>query len=135
MYAIRSYYECVTCGHMFDLQFLPRLKSLIRITSYNVCYTKLLRVPPVSTFVRPIHLLPLFTQKQFRPNGYPWTDPAWTGDVAYGPGVCPVVEDLYENSLFTISAIYPPLTERDMDDIVDRITSYNVCYTKLLRIE
>lgn len=74
-------------------------------------------VPPISTFVRPIHLLPIFTEKAFRPNGYPWTDPAWTGEVEYGMGVCPIVEGFYEKSLFTINAIYPPMTEADMDDI------------------
>ena len=78
-------------------------------------------VPPVSTFVRPIHLLPLFTQKTFRPKGYPWKDPQWTGEVSYGPGTCPVVEDLYNSSLFTINAIYPPLTEADMDDIAEAL--------------
>jgi dTDP-4-amino-4,6-dideoxygalactose transaminase len=78
-------------------------------------------VPPASTFVRPIHLLPLFTQKAFRPRGYPWTDPAWTGEVRYGPGVCPVVEELYGSRLFTLSAVHPPLTEADMDDIAEAL--------------
>ncbi len=106
-----------------DVVGVDRAEFLRRVDAEGIRMVKVgeEHVPPVSTFVRPIHLLPLFTQKQFRPNGYPWTDPAWTGDVAYGPGVCPVVEDLYENSLFTISAIYPPLTERDMDDIVEAL--------------
>ncbi len=34
-YARRGF-ECVTCGHMFDLQFLPRLKSLISLASLTV---------------------------------------------------------------------------------------------------
>ncbi len=34
-YARRGF-ECVTCGHMFDHMFLPRLKSLIAISSMTV---------------------------------------------------------------------------------------------------
>jgi hypothetical protein len=39
--------------------------------------------------------------------------------MTYGPGLCPVVEDLWQNSLICVNAIYPPLTKADMDDIAD----------------
>ena len=76
-------------------------------------------VPPISEFVKPIHLQPIFLRKSFRPKGYPWTSEHYEGDVSYGPGLCPVVEDLWQNSLICINAIYPPLTISDMDDIAD----------------
>ena len=50
MYAIRSYYGCTWKGETFLDQIMPNLSwfcsiwhAMIRITSYNVCYTKLLR--------------------------------------------------------------------------------------------
>lgn len=76
-------------------------------------------VPPISGFVKPIHLQPIFLKKSFRPKGYPWTSEHCERDVFYGPGLCPVVEDLWQNSLICVNAIYPPLTISDMDDIAD----------------
>jgi len=76
-------------------------------------------VPPISNFVKPIHLQPIFSKKHFRPKGYPWTSEHYSGDVSYGLGLCPVVEDLWQNSLICVNAIYPPLTISDMDDIAD----------------
>ena len=76
-------------------------------------------VPPISGFVKPIHLQPIFTKKMFRPKGYPWTSSHYDNDISYGPGLCPVVEDLWEKSLICVNAIYPPITINDMDDIAD----------------
>jgi perosamine synthetase len=75
-------------------------------------------VPPISGFVKPIHLQPVFQKKQFRPKGYPWISPHYNVEVCYEKGICPVVEDLWENTLLCINAIYPPLTTGDMDDII-----------------
>jgi len=76
-------------------------------------------VPPISGFVKPIHLQPVFTEKTFRPKGYPWTSEHYKCDVIYEPGLCPIVEDLWQNTLICVNAIYPPLTIKDMDDIAD----------------
>lgn len=84
-------------------------------------------VPPISGFVKPIHLQPIFATKTFRPGGYPWTSESYKGEVTYGPGLCPVVEDLWKDSLICINAIYPPLTLADMDDIAD-------AFEKVLRL-
>lgn len=78
-------------------------------------------VPPVTGFVKPIHLQPVFTKRTFRPKGYPWDSPHYGREVPYGMGVCPVVESFWQERLFTVNAIYPPLTVADMDDIADAI--------------
>ena len=49
MYAIRSYYGGEAAAHpveMFDPDSVVFWTTSLRITSYNVCYTKLLRIPP-----------------------------------------------------------------------------------------
>ncbi len=95
-------------------EFMRRLDAEgIRMTRDDGCH-----VPPISTFVKPIHLQPIFTEKTFRPKGYPWARSMYDGEVRYGRGVCPVVEDFYDRSLFCINAMYPPLTIEDMDDII-----------------
>ena len=76
-------------------------------------------VPPVTGFVTPIHLQPVFTRRTFRPKGYPWDSSHYGHEVPYGQGACPVVEGLFKEKLFTVNAIYPPLTTADMDDIAD----------------
>ena len=77
-------------------------------------------IPPISGFVKPIHLQPIFTKKTFRPKGYPWTSEHYYGkNISYGQGLCPVAEDLWKKSLICINAIYPPLTISDIDDIAD----------------
>lgn len=78
-------------------------------------------VPPVTGFVKPIHLQPVFTRRIFRPKGYPWDSPHYGHHAQYGMGTCPVVENMWEERLFTINAVYPPLTTADMDDIADAI--------------
>ena len=80
-------------------QTAQRIDNDIRITSYNVCYTKLLRTDP---------------------NSKDWRDwPYIPGDAAME------APDGYYRILGRI------------DDVINnndiRITSYNVCYTKLLR--
>lgn len=78
-------------------------------------------VPPVSGFVTPIHLQPIFTKRTFRPNGYPWACEHYGRSISYGLGTCPIVESFWKEKLFTINAIYPPLTTADMDDIATAI--------------
>ena len=84
-------------------------------------------VPPIyGGFVKPIHLQPVFQNKVFRPRGYPWSCNLYEGQVSYDKGICPIVEDLYENSLICITSMYPPLTEVDMDDIckcIEKVSS------------
>lgn len=76
-------------------------------------------IPSISGFVKPIHLQPVFQRKIFRPNGYPWSGEAYMSNISYAKGICPVVEDLWENTLICINAIYPPLEKKDMDDIIN----------------
>jgi perosamine synthetase len=78
-------------------------------------------VPPIGGFVKPIHLNPIFQEKTYLKYGYPWTYKEWNGQVSYEKGICPVVEDLWQNSLIAINAIYPPITKSDIDDIADAI--------------
>ena len=79
-----------------------------RITSYNVCYTKLLRIDA------------------YGPQFKVYYDPTGTMD---GPSQMVVFLD--ERTLINCREIELPIGERLPE--LDRITSYNVCYTKLLR--
>ena len=96
MYAIRSYYGPLDLpARQTALRDESRDRDDDRITSYNVCYTKLLR------FTKPtLELL------------------AGVPTVVYG---------------FFAALAVAPVIRSIGESLGLRITSYNVCYTKLLR--
>ena len=67
-------------------------------------------------YVKPLYLLPLFKQRiAIGPRGYPI--PA-----DYNPGACPVVEQLYKQSLFYHDLAKPPVTRADLDNAIAAFT-------------
>ena len=88
-----------------------------RITSYNVCYTKLLRPAPLSADA--------VAAERARAHGIfrTWARPDLRGLFLEG-GYLP-----FTDAAIAAREAWDPTT----DDPVFRITSYNVCYTKLLR--
>ena len=98
-------YEVITVA-MKDPNTIAGGGSVFRITSYNVCYTKLLR------------------QKQ-----------KWLGKIAAGEALVAyaVTEPDAGSNVASIKTKADPVLN-DAGEITGyRITSYNVCYTKLLR--
>ena len=104
---------------------------LNRITSYNVCYTKLLRginSSPHYTIAEENHLINYLLQGN-SPKVLESFNKIIDNNTKY---------NLSENSLkelylqFYNTAIR--VINRKNLNIYDRITSYNVCYTKLLRL-
>ena len=122
MYAIRSYYEVI------DWYYWWWVIHLCRITSYNVCYTKLLRIETadVALIAEDLRRVP--------------------EAVVLGRRMVAVIRQNVVASLaikagFLVAAVAGVATlwmavVADMGTtlLVIRITSYNVCYTKLLRI-
>ena len=85
-----------------------------RITSYNVCYTKLLRI------------------RYRSPDGKPVAVHTLNGS---GLAVPRVLAAILENNLQADGRVKVPecLQYWIRQEFIGRITSYNVCYTKLLR--
>lgn len=70
-------------------------------------------------YVKPIYLLPLFQKKiAFGENGWPWKGEEYNGKVNYCKGICPVVEKMYDELLITHELFRPPMTNRDLDDVL-----------------
>ena len=97
----------------------------IRITSYNVCYTKLLRDIALNDIRSgksghvPNHIKTSSTTYLYPhnyPNGY-------------------VKQQYLPDELKNKEYYNPKTTSKYERGLKDRITSYNVCYTKLLRIK
>ena len=70
-------------------------------------------------YVKPIYLQPMFQNRiAYDAAGCPWTCGRYTGNVSYNKGICPVTEDLYENTLITHELMRPQMQREDLDDAV-----------------
>jgi perosamine synthetase len=69
-------------------------------------------------YVKPLYLAPMY-QKQIAlgSRGFPWRHNAGVS-YNYGKGICPVVEQLYEESMIFTPLIREPLQESDIDDVL-----------------
>lgn len=66
-------------------------------------------------YVRPIYLLPAFQKRQaIGRDGFPLQQ-AWQN---FARGLCPVVEELHYQRLWTHEFIVPSMTEADIDDVI-----------------
>lgn len=67
-------------------------------------------------YVKPLYLLPLFQQRQthcsFNCNNY-------RGGVDYSLGICPVVEKLHFEELFSHEYLRPGMSKADLNDVVE----------------
>lgn len=66
-------------------------------------------------YVKPVYLLPLFEQRMALQGPANGLANAWQN---YGPGLCPVVEDLHYNRLVSHEFIVPSMSHSDIDDVV-----------------
>ncbi len=58
-------------------------------------------VPGLVAGYQNLHLLPLFTNKiAYGTKGFPWSSPYCTSSIEYGPGLCPVAEQLHSERFF-----------------------------------
>ena len=69
-------------------------------------------IPALMAGYQNLHLLPLFRHKiAYGRAGFPWTSPYCAREISYGPGTCPVAEELHATSFFGISLCmfeFPP---------------------------
>jgi dTDP-4-amino-4,6-dideoxygalactose transaminase len=67
-----------------------------------------------------IHLNPLFRHRiAYGAEGFPWKGLA-SGDstVTYGPGLCPVAEDLHQLTFLGLNLCAHPYTDPEIDQVV-----------------
>ena len=99
--------------------------SASRITSYNVCYTKLLRlVTGTVEYCNAGHEPPFVGGAGRSLERFP---------IAEGPPLCVVEDFSYETNYRELAPGQWICVLSDGVTEATRITSYNVCYTKLLR--
>lgn len=68
-------------------------------------------------YVKPLYLQPMFQEKiAFGSKGYPFN---LSNTLHYEKGICPVVEDMHYNRLFTHEFIRPGMMHEDIDTVIE----------------
>lgn len=68
-------------------------------------------------YVKPIYLQPVFQQRiAFGSKGYPFTHA--DKNISYKKGICPVVESMHFDKLFTMDLAHSFMSQKDLDDII-----------------
>ncbi|MGZ8349852.1 MAG: DegT/DnrJ/EryC1/StrS family aminotransferase [Allosphingosinicella sp.] len=76
-------------------------------------------VPGLAEGYANLHLLPMFRRRiAYGTGGFPWTSPYAGRDVHYGPGLCPVAEELHARSLILFNICLFEFPPEDVDLIV-----------------
>lgn len=70
-------------------------------------------------YVRPLYLQSMY-QKQiaYGDKGCPFKCPLYSGKTDYAKGICPTAERLFDHELFFHEMFRPPMTRKDLDDVV-----------------
>jgi len=76
-----------------------------------------------------IHLLPMFQKKMaYGSNGFPWSSDICKRDVSYEKGICPVAEELHDNSFIALQIC---LVDLSADDVKLIIKAFNKVWSNL----
>jgi perosamine synthetase len=72
-----------------------------------------------SGYLKPLYLQPLYQKKiAYGSKGCPWTSDFYTGNVSYAKGICPIAENMFEETLLLHELMRPGMTRQDLDDVV-----------------
>ncbi len=70
-------------------------------------------------YVKPLYLEPIYQNLiAYGTAGCPFKCPWYKGTPEYNKGLCPVAERLYEKELFSFEFMRPPMTRKDLDDVI-----------------
>lgn len=76
-------------------------------------------VPGLMDGYQNVHLLPLFRQKiAYGTGGFPWTSTEAGRAMSYGPGTCPVAEELHSRSFLGLSLCMCEFSPQDVEKVI-----------------
>jgi dTDP-4-amino-4,6-dideoxygalactose transaminase len=101
--------------HVFYIYPLILNYEEIGVTRDRICDALEAEGIPIIRRYQNIHLLPMYQQKiAFGNQGFPWNSEFCKRDIDYSKGICPVAEELQDNSFFGIGMCVYDL---DLNDI------------------
>lgn len=86
-------------------------------------------VPALVVGYQNLHLLPLFRHKiAYGTQGFPWTSPYCSRDIQYGPGLCPVAEELHAKTFLGLNLC---MNDYPVDDVQLVIAAFRKVWAAL----
>jgi dTDP-4-amino-4,6-dideoxygalactose transaminase len=77
-------------------------------------------VPSLVPGYQNLHLLPLFRHKiAYGTKGFPWNSPYCDSNIQYGPGLCPVAEQLHSKTFLGLNVCMNELPTQDVTLIIE----------------
>ncbi len=108
------------CTHVYYVYGLTLNAKALGVSSEKI--VSALRaegVPGLMTGYQNLHLLPLFRNKiAYGTNGFPWNSPYCTSSIEYGPGLCPVAEQLHSESFIGMNLCMFEYYPEDIESII-----------------
>lgn len=96
--------------------FIEAVKA--ELTAYELRETEGVKIS--AGYVKPLYLQPIFQKRiAYGSHGWPWTSREYKGKVSYQKGICPIVELMHEKKLITHELLRPPMTKKDLDDVIN----------------
>ncbi|NCY20338.1 DegT/DnrJ/EryC1/StrS family aminotransferase [bacterium] len=76
-------------------------------------------VPALTCGYQNLHLLPLYQEKiAYGSRGFPWTSDICHREVSYAKGICPVAEDLHDQSFLGLGICSHRFSQRQVGEII-----------------
>lgn len=76
-------------------------------------------VPGIVNGYQNLHLLPMFKHKiAYGSKGFPWTSPYCSRDIQYGPGTCPVAEELHARTFLGLNLCMCEYKPQDVELLI-----------------
>ena len=102
--------------YVYAMQIDTRLLSISR---KKICEALNAEGVPVVSQYQNIHLLPIYQKKiAFGSKGFPWTSDICKREITYEKGICPIAEDLNDQSYLGFNICLYDLDEKDVSLIV-----------------
>ena len=105
--------------HVYYVYAMQLDIKLLNTTRKKICEALNAEGIPVVPNYQNIHLLPIYQRKiAFGSKGFPWTSDICKRDISYKKGICPVAEDLNDQSYLGFNICLYDLDDKDVDLIV-----------------
>jgi perosamine synthetase len=105
---------CTHAYYVYGLTIDPDLLGVTRNALVDALRAE--GVPALVAGYQNLHLLPLFRHRiGYGTRGFPWTSPYCSRDVQYGPGTCPVAEELHARRFIGLNVCMNDLPPADVE--------------------
>jgi len=108
------------CTHVYYIYALTLDPEVLGVSRERILQAlRAEGVPGLAAGYQNLHLLPMFRNRiAYGTKGFPWISPYVDRDITYGPGLCPVAEDLHARRLIAFNMCLYEFTPDEIDMVI-----------------